>query len=167
MLGLRLQNRTSLKMDDLIITTRTQLACKMLKICDSKISKKTLEGLPRENLFLSKKSMIAQLRFAKQHLNEPQDFSDNVQNGQRPISRMQQWTDGIKPPHLVKAKHLIRTVSTEVMIWACSTATGPGYLAVTELTEHQSIVVSSFWKLKLCAMKQNSDPKHSSKSPAK
>lgn len=76
-------------------------------------AKRLWKGCQEKNLFLSKKSMIAQLKFAKQHLNEPQDFSDNGQNGQSPISRMQQWTDGIKPPHLVKTKHLIRTVSTE------------------------------------------------------
>ena len=123
--------------------------------------------------------MAAQLRFAKLHLNKPQDFWNNVL-----------WTDQTKvemfghnaQQHvwrklntIYQHKHLIPTVTGGgLMIWTCSAATGPGHLAVIESTMNSFVFQAILEKceaicpkaktwLKL-AHQQDNDPKHSSKS---
>ena len=99
----------------------------------------------RRKPLLSKKNMAAQLRFAKLHLNKPQNFWDNVlsihqtkvemfgHNAQQHIWR--------KPNTAYQHKHLIPTVKHGgggLMFWACSAATEPGHLAVIESTMNSS-----------------------------
>ena len=138
-----------------------------------------LERLPGESLL---SLMALWLRFAKLHLDKPQDFWTNVL-----------WTDETKvemfghnvqhhvwqkPNTVYQHKHLIPTVNHSgggVMIWACFAATGPGPLAVIESTMNASVyqsilksnvrpsvqqpILGQNW-----VMQQDNYPKHNSKS---
>ena len=102
-----------------------------------------LEGLPGESFFSLKRKW---LRFAKLHLDKPQDFWNNAL-----------WTDETKveisghkaqrhiwqkPNTAYQHKHLIPTVKDGgggVMIWASFAATGHGHLADIELTMNSSV----------------------------
>ena len=104
--------------------------------------------------------MTEQLRFVKLHLNKPQDFWNNVlwtdqtkvemfgHNAQQHVWR--------KPNTTYQHKHLIPTVKHGgggLMMWACSTTTRPGHLAVIESimnsSGYQSILESDVRQIKL------------------
>jgi len=78
--------------------------------------------------------MAAQLRFAKLHLNKPQDFFWNNElwtdeTKEKIFGHNTQQHVWRKPNTAYQHKHLIPTVKHgggRLMIWACSAATGPG-----------------------------------------
>ena len=131
---------------------------------------------------LTKKNTKARLTFAKQHLDDPQDFWDNIL-----------WTDKTKVELFGRCascyiwrktntafhkKNIIPTVKHgggSVMVWGCFAASGPGRLAVIDGTMNSALyqkilkenVQPSVRDLKLkCTwvMQQDNDPKHTSKS---
>ena len=97
------------------------------------------ERTPQKKPLLSKKNIAARLKFAKEHLDVPQHYSQNIL-----------WTDetkvelfGRNTQHYVwrKKRHstphqhqnLIPTVKYgggSIMVWDCFAASGPGQLAI-------------------------------------
>ena len=108
----------------------------------------------RRTPLLSKKNMAAQLRFAKLHLNKPQDFWNNVlwtddteveMFGHNPQQHV--WR---KPNTVHQHKHPMPTVKCGgggVNNWACFAATGPGHLALSETCQAICLTVKAWLKL--------------------
>ncbi|KAK3538185.1 hypothetical protein QTP70_032718 [Hemibagrus guttatus] len=139
---------------------QASLASVKVSVHDSTIRKRLgkngLHGrVPRRKPLLSKKNIKARLRFARKHLDDPQDF----------------WGKYSK-------KNIIPTVKYgggSVMVWGCSAASGPGRLAVINGTMNSAVyqnilkenVRPSVYDLKLkrtWVLQQDNDPKHTSKS---
>lgn len=148
-----------------------------------RLSKNGLHGrVPRRKPLLSKKNIKARLNFSKTHLDDPQDFWDNIL-----------WTDETKVElfgrcvsHYIwrkrntafQKKNIIPTVKYgggSVMVWGCFAASGPGRLAVINGTMNSAVyqeilkenVRPSVRVLKLkrtWVLQQDNDPKHTSKS---
>ncbi|KAF7655970.1 hypothetical protein LDENG_00047760 [Lucifuga dentata] len=83
---------------------------------------------PRRKPLLSKKIITACLKFAKEHLDPPQHYWENVL-----------WTDETKVELLGKnMQHYENIIPTlkygggSIMIWGCFAASGPGLLAIIE-----------------------------------
>lgn len=138
--------------------------------------------VPRRKPLLTKKNIKARLTFAKNHLDHPQSFWENVlwtdqtkvelfgRNASRYIWR--------KKNTAFDKKNIVPTVKHgggSVMIWACFAASGPGRLAMIDGTmnsaRYQGIlgknVRPSVRDLKLkrtWVLQQDNDPKHTSKS---
>uniref|UniRef100_A0A8C5PUM9 Transposase Tc1-like domain-containing protein n=1 Tax=Leptobrachium leishanense TaxID=445787 RepID=A0A8C5PUM9_9ANUR len=137
---------------------------------------------PRMKPLLSKKNIAARLKFAKEHLDVPQHYWQNIL-----------WTDetkielfGKNTQHYVWRKkgtahqhqNLIPTVKHgrgSIMVWGCFAASGPGRIVVIDgkinSRVYQDIlqenVRPSVRQLKLCrgcVMQQDNDPKHTSNS---
>uniref|UniRef100_A0A9J8CTE6 Tc1-like transposase DDE domain-containing protein n=1 Tax=Cyprinus carpio carpio TaxID=630221 RepID=A0A9J8CTE6_CYPCA len=130
---------------------------------------------------LSKKNIKARLSFARKHLNDPQDFWENTL-----------WTDETKVElfemcvsHYVWCKsnsafqknNITPTVKCggNMMVWGCFAASGPGRLAVINENMNSAVyeknlkdnVLPSVRDLKLkrtWVLRQDKDPKHTSKS---
>ncbi|KAF7670306.1 hypothetical protein LDENG_00272020 [Lucifuga dentata] len=129
-----------------------------------------------------RKNTKARLTFAKKHLDDPQDFWENIL-----------WTDETKVELFGRCasryiwrktntafqkKNIIPTVKHgggSVMVWGCFAASGPGRLAVIDGTMNSALyqkilkenVRPSVRDLKLkrtWVMQQDNDPKHTSKS---
>lgn len=137
---------------------------------------------PRRKPLLTKKNIAARLKFAKEHIDTPQRYWQNVL-----------WTDetkielfGKNTQHYIWRKkgtahhheNIIPTVKYgggNIMIWACFAASGPGQLTIIEGKMNSQVyqkilqdnVRVSVRQLKLCrswVMQQDNDPKHWSKS---
>uniref|UniRef100_A0A3B3DJG5 Transposase n=1 Tax=Oryzias melastigma TaxID=30732 RepID=A0A3B3DJG5_ORYME len=148
-----------------------------------RLGKNGLHGrVPRRKPLLSKKNIKARLNFAKKHLDDCQDFWENIL-----------WTDETKVELFGRCvsryiwrksntafhkKNIIPTVKYgggSVMVWGCFAASGPGRLAVIDgsmnSTVYQKVlkenVRPSVHQLKLkrsWVLQQDNDPKHTSKS---
>ncbi|XP_075444851.1 uncharacterized protein LOC142488342 isoform X3 [Ascaphus truei] len=160
------------------------LALANVSVHDSTIRKRLNNGgwIARRKPLLSKKNIAARLKFAKEHIDDPQDFWNNVL-----------WTDeskvelfGLnekrsawrKPNTVFEQKNLIPTVKHgdgSVMVWGCFAASGPGRLAIIDTTMNSALyqkileenVGPSVCELKLnqkWVMQQENDPKHTSRS---
>jgi len=136
----------------------------------------------RRKPLLSKKNIAARLKFAMDHLDETDDFWNNVlwtdeskvelfgRNHKRFVWRKKNSADA--------HKNLVPTVKHgggSVMVWGCFAASGPGRLEIVEgkmdSTSYQKIlddnVRPSVRQLKLrrnWTFQQDNDPKHTSKS---
>uniref|UniRef100_A0A3B3R2T1 Tc1-like transposase DDE domain-containing protein n=1 Tax=Paramormyrops kingsleyae TaxID=1676925 RepID=A0A3B3R2T1_9TELE len=137
---------------------------------------------PRRKPLLSKKNIAARLKFAKEHLDVPQHYWQNIQ-----------WTDetkielfGKNTQHYVWRKKgsahqhqdLIPTVKHgggSIMVWGCFAASGPGRIVVIDGKMNSRVyqdilqenVRPSVRQLKLrrgWVMQQDNDPKHTSNS---
>uniref|UniRef100_A0A8C5LSX0 Transposase n=1 Tax=Leptobrachium leishanense TaxID=445787 RepID=A0A8C5LSX0_9ANUR len=137
---------------------------------------------PRRKTLLSKKNIAARLKFAKEHLDVPQHYWQNIL-----------WADetkielfGKNPQHYVWRKkgtahqhqNLISTVKHgggSIMVWGCFAASGPGRIVVIDGKMNSRVyqdllqenVSSSVRQLKLrrgWVMQQDNDPKHTSNS---
>lgn len=146
--------------------------------------RKTLnkQGVYGRTPLLTKNNIAACLKFAKEHIDTPQWYWQNVL-----------WTDETKIELFVKnTQHYIwckkgtayhheniipavKYGGGNIMMWACFAASGPGQLAIIEgkmnsqvyQTILQDNVRMSVRQLKLCrswVMQQDNDPKHRSKS---
>ena len=148
-----------------------------------RLGKNGLHGrVPRRKPLLSKKNIKARLNFSTTHLDDPQDFWDNIL-----------WTDETKVELFGRCvskyiwrrrntafhkKNIIPTVKYgggSVMVWGCFAASGPGRLAVIKGTMNSAVyqeilkenVRPSVRVLKLkrtWGLQQDNDPKHTSKS---
>ncbi|KAF7664638.1 hypothetical protein LDENG_00170880, partial [Lucifuga dentata] len=152
---------------------QTSLASVKVSVHDSTIRKRLgkngIHGrVPRRKPLLTKKNTKARLTFAKKHLDDPQDFWENIL-----------WTDETKVELFAfQKKNIIPTVKHgggSVMVWGCFAASGPGRLAVIDGTMNSALyqkilkenVRPSVRDLKLkrtWVMQQDNDPKHTSKS---
>ncbi|KAK3549753.1 hypothetical protein QTP86_007766 [Hemibagrus guttatus] len=166
---------------------QASLASVKVSVHDSTIRKRLgkngLHGrVPKRKPLLSKKNIKARLSFARNHLDDPQDFWENTL-----------WTDETKTElfrrsvsHYVwrksntafQKKIITPTVKYgggSVMVWGCSAASGPGRLAVINGTMNSAVyqkilkenVRPSVCDLKLKRMwvlQQDNDPKNTSKS---
>ena len=166
---------------------QASLASAKVSVHDSTIrktlGKNGIHGrVARRKPLLTKKNMNAHLKFAKKHLDDPQEFWNNVlwtdeskvelfgRHGPRYVWR--------KPNTAFHSKNLIPTVKHgggSVMVWGCFAASGPGRLAIIEGTMNSALyqrilqenVRLSVRELKLkrsWVMQQDNDPKHTSKS---
>jgi len=135
-----------------------------------------LEGLPGESLYSLKKNMAARLRFAKLHLNKPQDFWNNVIWSDETIVEMFGhdlqchiwWKLNTAYQHK-QLKPTVKYADGSLIIWACFE---PHDNRVDHelLCIYQSILKSNVrpsvrpvklgWKW---LMQQDNDPKHTSK----
>ncbi|KAF7643297.1 hypothetical protein LDENG_00242120, partial [Lucifuga dentata] len=152
---------------------QASLASVKVSVHDSTIRKRLgkngIHGrVPRRKPLLTKKNTKARLTFAKKHLDDPQDFWENIL-----------WTDETKVELFAfQKKNIIPTVKHgggSVMVWGCFAASGPGRLAVIDGTMNSALyqkilkenVRPSVRDLKLkrtWVMQQDNDPKHTSKS---
>uniref|UniRef100_A0A803JRB0 N-acetylgalactosaminidase, alpha- n=1 Tax=Xenopus tropicalis TaxID=8364 RepID=A0A803JRB0_XENTR len=166
---------------------QASLASIKVSVHDSTIRKRLgkngLHGrFPRHKPLLSKQNIMARLNFAKKHLNDCQDFWENIL-----------WTDETKVELFGRCvsryiwrksntafqkKNIIPTVKYgggSVMVWGCFAASGPGRLAVIDGTMNSTVyqkipkenVRPSVRQLKLkrsWALQQDNDPKQTSKS---
>ncbi|KAF7654779.1 hypothetical protein LDENG_00064760 [Lucifuga dentata] len=141
---------------------QASLASVKVSVHDSTIRKRLgkngIHGrVPRRKPLLTKKNTKARLTFAKKHLDDPQDFWENIL-----------WTDETKVElygrcasryiwcktnTAFQKKNIIPTVKHgggSVMVWGCFAASGPGRLAV---------ILKRTW-----VIQQDNDSKHTSKS---
>ena len=166
---------------------QASLASVKVSVHDSTIRKRLgkngIHGrVPRRKPLLTKKNTKARLTFAKKHLDDPQDFWENIL-----------WTDETKVELFGRCasryiwrktntafhkKNIIPTVKHgggSVMVWGCFAASGPGRLAIIDGTMNSALyqkilkenVRPSVRDLKLkhtWVMQQDNDPKHASKS---
>ncbi len=163
---------------------QASLASVKVSVHDSTIRKRLgkngLHGRVPRRKPLSKKNIKAPLSFARKHLDDPQDFWENTL-----------WTDETKVElfgrcvsHYIwrksntafQKKNIIPTVKYgggSVMVWGCFAASGPGRLAVINVTVNSAVyqkilkdnVQPSVRDLKLkrtCVLQQDNDPKHTS-----
>ncbi|KAF7640693.1 hypothetical protein LDENG_00022540, partial [Lucifuga dentata] len=104
-----------------------------------RLGKNGIHGrVPRRKPLLTKKNTKARLTFAKKHLDDPQDFWENIL-----------WTDETKVELFgsvkltaFQKKNIIPTVKHgggSVMVWGCFAASGPGRLAVIDGTMNSAI----------------------------
>ena len=117
-----------------------------------RLNKNGVHGrIARRKPLLSKKNIAAHLKFAKEHIDDPQDFWNNVL-----------WTDeskvelfGLnekcyvwrKPNTAFEQKNLIPTVKHgggSVMVWGCFAASGPGRLAIIDTTMNSALYQKIF-----------------------
>ncbi len=166
---------------------QTSLASIKVSVHDStmrkRLGKNGIHGrVPRQKPLLTKKNRKARLTFAKKYLDYPQKVWANIL-----------WTDETKVELFGKCvshyiwcktntafhkKNIIPTVKHgggNVMVWGCFAASGPGRFAIIDGTMnsavYQKILKENIWpsvcdlKLKRTwVMKQDNDPKHTSKS---
>lgn len=166
---------------------QASLASVKVSVHDSTIRKRLgtngIHGrVPRRKPLLTKKNIKARLTFATKHLNDPQDFWENIL-----------WTDETKVELFGRCvsryiwrksntafqkKNIIPTVKHgggSVMVLGCFAASGPGRLAVIDGTMNSALyqkilkenVRPSVRDLKLkriWVLQQDNDPKHTSKS---
>ncbi|KAK3525999.1 hypothetical protein QTP70_011800 [Hemibagrus guttatus] len=148
-----------------------------------RLGKNGLHGrVPRRKLLLNKKNIKARLSFARKHLDDPQDFWENIL-----------WTDETKielfersVSHYVwhksntafQKKNIIPTVKyggASVMVWGGFAASGPGRLAVINGTMNSAVyqkILKENVRPSVCdhklkrtwVLQQDNDPKHTSKS---
>lgn len=91
---------------------------------------------------LSKNKMAAWLRFAKFHLQKPQDIRDNGQTSPKQKCVAMMHNDCQKSNTAYQQIQLIPTVKHScggVKIWVCFAAKVPEHLAVTESTINSSV----------------------------
>ena len=112
-----------------------------------RLGKNGIHGrVPRQKPLLTKKNTKACLTFAKKHLDDPQDFWENIL-----------WTDETKVELFGRCasryiwcktntafhkKNIIPTVKHgggSVMVWGCFAASGPGRLAVIDGTMNSAL----------------------------
>lgn len=166
---------------------QASLASVKVSVHDSTIRKRLgkngIHGrVPRRKPLLTKNNIKARLTFGKKHLDDPQDFWENIL-----------WTDETKVELFGRCasryiwrksntafqkKNIIPTVKYgggSVMVWGCFAASGPGRLAVIDGTMNSALyqkilkenVRPSVRDLKLkrtWVLQQDNDPKHTSKS---
>ncbi|KAK3510334.1 hypothetical protein QTP70_002516, partial [Hemibagrus guttatus] len=135
--------------------------------------------VPRRKQLLSKKNIKARLSFARKHLDDPQDFGENtLWTDETKIGRSVSHYFWCKSNTAFQKKNIIPTVKYgggSVMVWGCSTASGPRRLAVINGTMNSAVyqkilkenVRPSVCDLKLkrtWVLQQDNDPKHTSKS---